>query len=287
MKVLFPHHELDRIKVDDCFVEEHRAVKLHMHDCYFFSHDDFVRGAFKSNIPQASENETPIVLRSWMLSVSQYDELYNKLKEKGYALINTPEQYRNCHYFPASYDYIKDLTSKSIFVKDWDESIIQNISDFFDSKDFLMKDFVKSAKDVPELFKMNGGISGGDLLKKVEDFVKHRGNLFAEGLVFKEFVDLKKYNGILNEWRIFFYENRMISCCQNSNMKVGECKNPDPNFVKDVAFQIDSNFFTIDVAEKEDGSWMIIETGDGQVSGLSPEQNCLEFYASMQEVLKY
>ncbi|MEK6828834.1 MAG: ATP-grasp domain-containing protein [Nanoarchaeota archaeon] len=287
MKVLFPCHELEGTKVDDCFVEEHHATKLHMHDCYFFSHDEFVRGKFKSNIPQSTENGTPIILRSWMLSVTQYEELFNKLKEKGYVLINTPEQYKNCHYFPSSYDYVKDLTSKAIFVKEWDESVLQNVSDFFGGKDFLMKDFVKSAKDVPGLFRMSGGISGTELLKKVEEFVEHRGKLFSEGLVFKEFVELKKYSDSTNEWRIFYYENRLISCSQNSNLKPESCKNPDPSFLKEIAFQIDSNFFTIDVAEKEDGGWMIIETGDGQVSGLSPGQNCLEFYAMMQEALKY
>ena len=75
----------------------------------------------------------------------------------------------------------------------------------------------------------------------------------------------------------------------NSNQKGPYVETPD-SFLKDVvdniAFEIDSNFFTIDVAKKANGGWMIIETGDGQVSGLSPGQNCLEFYASMEGQLK-
>jgi len=55
---------------------------------------------------------------------------------------------------------------------------------------------------------------------------------------------------------------------------------------EEVASQIDSNFFTIDIAEKEDGKWMIIETGDGQVSDTSPGQNCLDFYMSMEGLVK-
>jgi hypothetical protein len=151
----------------------------------------------------------------------------------------------------------------------------------------ISKDFVKSAKEIPGLFRMPAGISGEELSKKVEAFVEHRGKLFSEGLVFKEFVELKKDSeDNLNEWRLFFYENRMISASPNSNQSDWLNEYPGDfidSVVKDIAFQIDSNFFTIDVSQKEDGSWMIIETGDGQVSGLSPNQNCLEFYTSIEE----
>lgn len=294
MKILFPCHELEGLKkVDDAYLEEHHAAKLQGHDCYLFDHDKFVRGSLSTNLPE-SEEEKSILLRGWMLSVSEYEDLYNMLKNDfGYVLINTPEQYKNCHHFPESYDYTKEHTSKAIFIKaqgdskEWDAEVLQSISDFFGDKDFLMKDFVKSAKDYPELFRMPAGISGEDLLDKVNKFVEHRGKLFSEGLVFKEFVDLKRdTEDKLNEWRIFFYENRMVSASPNSNQSDWLNEYPGEfidSVVKDIAFQIDSNFFTIDVSQKEDGSWMIIETGDGQVSGLSPNQNCLEFYTSIEE----
>ena len=287
MKILFPRHELDKKKVDDQYMEEHHAAKLQMHDCYTFDYDAFAMSGdgFISNIPDV-EDESPLILRCNMLSVPQYEEIYDVLKNKGYVLINTPEQYKNCHHFPESYDYTKKYTSKSIFIKKWDDSILQDISDFFEGKDFILKDFVKSEKQNPELFIMSGGISGEDLLDKVERFVEARGKDFNEGLVFKEFVNLKKYGNNSNEWRLFFYEKRLISCSQNSNVKTTECSPPYTKIAENVASQIDSNFFTIDIAEKEDGRWTIIETGDGQVSDTSPGQNCLEFYLSMEGVLK-
>jgi hypothetical protein len=39
-----------------------------------------------------------------------------------------------------------------------------------------------------------------------------------------------------------------------------------------------SFFYTIDFAEKIDGTWMVVETGDGQVSGLAPNQNPIGLY---------
>ena len=289
MKILFPRHEIDKKKVESQYMEEHHAAKLQSHDCYTFDYDEFTMMGekFISNIPQA-DNDTPLMLRCNMIKVPQYEILYNLLKEKGYTLINSPEQYKNCHHFPESYDYTKEHTSKSIFIKKWNADILQDISDFFEGKSFLMKDFVKSAKghDNNSLFEMPGGITGEELLKKVEDFVEYRGEDFVEGLVFKEFVDLKKYEDNVNEWRLFFYEKRLITCSQNSNLEPLECSAPNIKNAEEVASQIDSNFFTIDIAEKEDGKWIIIETGDGQVSDVSPGQNCLEFYISMEGLVK-
>ena len=50
---------------------------------------------------------------------------------------------------------------------------------------------------------------------------------------------------------------------------------------------LDSRFYTIDYAELKDGSWIIIETGDGSVSGLGLNQNPYMFYSSLYDVAKY
>jgi hypothetical protein len=55
------------------------------------------------------------------------------------------------------------------------------------------------------------------------------------------------------------------------------------NFIKDLIKDIPSNFYTIDIAEKEDGSWTILETGDGGVSGLAVNANIMSFYNSFYQ----
>ena len=44
---------------------------------------------------------------------------------------------------------------------------------------------------------------------------------------------------------------------------------------------MNSSFYTVDYAEMEDGDWKIIESGDGQVSGLSDFQNAESFYRKL------
>jgi hypothetical protein len=42
--------------------------------------------------------------------------------------------------------------------------------------------------------------------------------------------------------------------------------------------QINSHFFTVDIAKKCDGDWIIVELGDGQVAEYSADNSLLAFY---------
>jgi len=47
------------------------------------------------------------------------------------------------------------------------------------------------------------------------------------------------------------------------------------------AAAIPSRFFSMDLARTTDGEWLIIELGDGQVSGLPPTLSPDDFYRSL------
>ena len=51
----------------------------------------------------------------------------------------------------------------------------------------------------------------------------------------------------------------------------------------EVAKTIESNFFTMDIAKKENGEWIIMELGDGQVSGLPDNADTDIFYCNLKE----
>jgi hypothetical protein len=46
----------------------------------------------------------------------------------------------------------------------------------------------------------------------------------------------------------------------------------------EIAAAVRSRFFTMDVARRLDGDWMIVELGDAQVSGLPREGDAGPFY---------
>ena len=44
---------------------------------------------------------------------------------------------------------------------------------------------------------------------------------------------------------------------------------------------LDSPYYTVDYAELEDGSWRVIEAGDGEVSGLSDGQDYEQYFRAL------
>ena len=68
---------------------------------------------------------------------------------------------------------------------------------------------------------------------------------------------------------------------KNSNQNDACCKPPIELINK---YKIlDSPFFTLDFAQLEDDSWIIIESGDGQVSGITDSSQTEMFYKMLKE----
>lgn len=61
---------------------------------------------------------------------------------------------------------------------------------------------------------------------------------------------------------------------------------PDTTLFENLATSIDNNFFTMDIARREDGNWVVIELGDGQVSGLPERRDTASFYKRLREGLR-
>ena len=53
---------------------------------------------------QIANKPTTLIYRGWMLTYDEYTTLYQAFLSKGFTLINSPEQYRECHYLPCWYD---------------------------------------------------------------------------------------------------------------------------------------------------------------------------------------
>ncbi len=282
MMFLLPSEPMNTRKVDTDFQKEYEALIKMDFKVYLFDHDQLVNyKQLISNIDFSESGE--IILRSWMLKAEEYRELYNILSRNKIQLINTPEQYLNCHYYPNVYKHIENYAPRSIWFNTIDQLNV-DICRKHIGTDIIIKDFVKSEKGYDEIFHLENSLSPNDFFERVVKFKESRGRLFNEGIVFKEFCPLRKYGDKTNEYRIFVYKHRIISVSQNTELGYGQ--HPNYEFVRDIIQNIDSNYFTVDIAEKEDGSWMILECGDGQVSGLSPGQSEFIYYSEFLDLQK-
>ena len=56
---------------------------------------------------------------------------------------------------------------------------------------------------------------------------------------------------------------------------------PPTQVFADILAQVQSRFFTMDIAQQIDGRWMIVELGDGQVAGLPETLDTALFYEAL------
>jgi hypothetical protein len=230
-----------------------------------------------------------------MLWKDEYEACYNGLLRKGLQLINSPKQYLNCHYFPNSYPKIAAYTLRSIWFEvaekvDFEE-LAQKIK-VFEGKPVVVKDYVKSEKHYWEQACFIPCASDGEAVEQVTSkFLSLRGSFLNEGLVYREFVALELLTNhprsgmpLAKEFRLFYVNGGLLAYTPYWNE--GEYNEEQPDFDKfnRIASQIECSFFAMDVAKQINGVWIIMELGDGQVSGLPESVNAEEFYQRLKKI---
>ena len=134
---------------------------------------------------------------------------------------------------------------------------------------------------------------GEAVRRVVTRFVELQGAGLVGGLVFREFVELKPLTThsksgmpLTKEFRVFFLDGRPLLTA--AYWEEGEYRDelPPSDLFLDVAARVESRFFTMDVARRTDGQWIIMELGDGQVSGLPERLEASRFYQALAERLR-
>lgn len=154
----------------------------------------------------------------------------------------------------------------------------------------ILKDYVKSRKhEWNEACFIESASNRQDVEKVANRFLELQGDDLNEGLVFREFIEFEPLTNhsksgmpLTKEFRLFFLEGDLIFASEY--WEEGEYEKTDlpKDFFTEIAKKIKSNFFTMDIAQKTDGDWLIIELGDGQVAGLPENADEMNFYKSFQ-----
>lgn len=275
--LLFPSSYFDISKVDEALRSEfYGAVDSDQFDICLFNYDQWVE---EESLLIYNQPKTPVksLYRGWMMKPDQYEKFYRALEEKGIILVTKPDQYKKLHSFPNVYPEIMNDTARMLIYPEGTRIDIEEVKEVFPK--FMVKDYVKSVKwtNFPKYFDETVNQESFD--KWMEIFYQFRDSLFTGGICIKEFLPLKHYCGKNNEYRVFVADGNILSIMPNSGQG-NLCPKPPTDFVNRF-LHLGSPFYTVDIAELEDGTWKIIETGDGGVSGLSDNQNEAEFYRKL------
>ena len=277
LNVLFPADYFSKKAPDGAMRVEYEAAVAEVRlDIGLFDLELFEEcGAFVLIRPFSDES-LPLLYRGWMMKPEQYATFFGAMRESGLEPMTRPEEYDEFHMFPFAYarHSVLNLNAPRLVAfpgKSVDAEVVNRTF-----SEFMVKDYVKSVKGTSFPASVRTPISQGDLDALVEEFVRLRGGLFTKGIVLKEVVDLRRYGDATNEWRAFYLQGKLLNVCRNSNQHANTPA-PPAGLVSSCG-SLGSPYYTVDFAELGDGCWVVIETGDGQVSGLAAAQDPVIYY---------
>lgn len=294
--ILFCESPFQTNQVDEDFEDQFIAAKEIGFETLLFNFEDLTStDTFSVATKKIKRNESlvSVLYRGWMLTPKQYSILYNDLLSKNFKLINTVEEYQNCHYLPDSLKFIEDRTPKTVFEKFGDKNSIDKLIEkakIFGQKPVILKDYVKSEKHDWETACFVADASDTDKLKKsIKKLVELRDKYLNEGIAVREFIELndltihsKSGMPLTEEYRLFFCNKKLVGIYDYWEEGEYKLSKPDTTEFEEIAIQIESNFFSMDIARQKNGELIIIELGDGQVAGLPDKTNRNEFYKQLK-----
>ena len=142
---------------------------------------------------------------------------------------------------------------------------------------YIVKDYVKSRKhEWYDACFIENVRDQAAVNRVVGNFIERQGADLVGGIVLRKYENLRQ-NGfhkqskmpLSEEYRVFVYAGKILavdnywSGASDIKFSVQEYR-----WIESIASRIKSNFVTVDLARKEDGTLIIMEFGDGQVSGL-------------------
>ena len=250
---LYPNDPLHPRLPEPFFADEFDAILESGFEATVFSLESLVED--DRFIPASPLPSGDIIYRGWMLFSHHYEALYAAVLTKGARLLTDPKTYLSTHHLPKWYPLIAELTPETHIFPATDDIVAALTA--LGWSEFFVKDYVKSLKtsrgcaiisdptDVVglarEMRRFRGTIEGGFCIRRVEDF-------------------------ILDTEQRYFVFNRIAHASEPGEI---------PDLVLRCAERIHSPFFSVDIAQRADGLWRVVELGDGQVSdlvGWSPAQ---------------
>jgi hypothetical protein len=301
--ILFPRHPLHQKLPDPSFKDEFDAA---------------IAAGFKIGLVDTDNGyyvhaNIPALYRGWILKPGYYEDLCTAEPN----LIVGFSDYMNSYNFPEWYRQVYPSTPKSVFfggtqssflvdgkfnvarvtvpsVTSWEGHRAETVTiGYLGNTGLIVKDWVKSRKHewldacfIPDPNDLD------NLARVVTNFINGQGDDLVGGLVFREYVKLKLIGNhpksglpLVNEHRFFVFKEQIFYSAPYWDAAFyGLANVPDKKVIIDLIPRIKSKFFALDVAEKEDGGWIVIEVNDGGTAGIPEGGNALEFYQALREL---
>lgn len=290
MKLLFPRNEMMKKLPDPVFEHEYDAAKALGWTCLLFGEAELFYYGTEEAITTLPEGDGgPILYRGWIWTEEAYRRFYHALLERGYRLVSTPEQYAEVTYFPNYYPKVREHSPAAVWTDTPDAYLAWSQSRKLGDGPFVLKDHIKSAKHIwhEACFVPKG--AGREHFESVAEALRtEQGKTFHRGFVVKQYVPLRSRGPspreypMCEEYRLFFWRGKLLIASHYHN----QTANPaDWTPFESLAQRFKAPFFTMDVAQTEGGTWLVVDMGAGECSSLPPSLPATTFYSQLQYTL--
>ncbi len=213
-----------------------------------------------------------------------YEELDRDLRLIGSRLINTVAE----HAWISSFDYYREV--KDFTPETWDDESIHLCQH---AGPFVVKGKRSSKK---WQWKTHMFAETKPAALALGQRLKEDSEISEQGVVYRKYVPLKTFEvgrndlPYTNEWRFFFFKTTLLSvgyywsigdCLQQAAM-TDECL-AMAGRIAEIAARF-TTFFTLDLAETEQGEWILIEINDGQMA-VPSEHDLDELYGKLKDAI--
>jgi len=222
-----------------------------------------------------------------MMSAEQYNDLAQAVGRLGSTLVVDPAGYSEAHYLPYAYQSLWPDTAESVWMEGDEIEEAWLLYQRFRDGDAIIKDWVKSAKHRWREACFLPARTDRDRFAEIfRAFRQARGHHFNRGVVLRRFLPLKSVGidmrgfPLVEEFRLFFFQGTLLALPEVEGVDGVLAELPR---WEAVARKFKSPFLTIDVARLDSGGWIIVEAGDGGVSGLPLSIDPESFYAAIRK----
>jgi hypothetical protein len=248
---LFPASPLNPRVIDEFFFDQAVALKQAGFDTSVIDDQGFVRPKL--------EPGAMCVYRGWMMTPEEYALLHRRVASYGVWMLVSPEQYVAAHCLPEWYPALSRWTPSTEIFPSLEVAPLEEFVRSAGWEKFQLKDYVKSLKT-----------AGGSAITAPEEIAPALGNMEKYRGVIEGGICVRRWEEFVqrSETRYFVVRGRYFG--QETAFDTRAMRILDR-----VKGLIPSPFWSIDIAQRTDGEFRIVEIGDGQVSdlvGWTPER---------------
>jgi len=263
MVLLVPADPLRPRRADEHFAAEAAAARDAGHDVALIDHDALTEpdGAEQA-AARVPDGGGAAVYRGWMLASGRYAALADALTAKGITLRTSAGQYRRAHELPGWYPALAPVTPAAVWTAGDGEEEFRAACARLGPGPAVLRDYVKSMKHYWHQAAYIPDTAGHAAAWKVAaSFRELRGDDFTGGFVLRRF---EKFTSA--EARTWWAGGtcRLVTAHPDTPGDLPPVIDLAP-FTALIG-SLGLPFVTADLALRADGTWRVIELGDGQVS---------------------